>query len=52
MSWKRCEYDDDEIDRELMLEIACYDPTENYPEWSNASMRDAYRAGWEAGRNV
>lgn len=40
---------DDEIDTELALTIVGYDRSEQYPEWSNASMRVAYRAGWEDG---
>lgn len=43
---------DDEIDDELMLAIYGYDPNEKYPEWSNDSMRKAYLAGWEDGRDV
>lgn len=40
----------DEIDGELELAIMGYDRNDKYPEWSNASMREAYRAGWEDGR--
>lgn len=43
---------DDEIDAELELSIMGYDRRENYPEWSNAAMREAYRAGWVDGRNA
>ncbi len=42
----------DEIDAELELAIMGYDRRDKYPEWSNASMREAYRAGWEDGRNA
>ena len=42
----------DEIDAELELAIMGYDRHENYPEWSNAAMREAYRAGWVDGRNA
>lgn len=38
---------DDEIDAELELAIMGYDRRDKYPEWSNAAMRLAYRAGWE-----
>lgn len=44
--------DDNEIDDELMLAIYGYDPNDNYPEWSNASMRKAYLAGWEDGQHA
>lgn len=43
---------DDEVDAELKLAIFGYDPDENYPDFGCASMREAYRAGWEDGRNV
>lgn len=42
----------DEIDAELSLAIMGYDPRDQYPEWSNAAMREAYRAGWEDGRGL
>lgn len=42
----------DEIDTELELAIMGYDRNEKYPEWSNAAMREAYRAGWEDGMRV
>lgn len=44
--------DDDTIDAELELAIMGYDRRDKYPEWSNAAMREAYRAGWEDGRNA
>ncbi len=43
---------DDEIDAELQLAVLGYDRTDKYPEWGNEGMREAYRAGWEDGRNV
>jgi hypothetical protein len=43
---------DDEVDAELKLAIFGYDPHEHYPEYGNTSMRKAYRAGREDGRNV
>ncbi|AJA43368.1 hypothetical protein VC60_gp67 [Mycobacterium phage Sbash] len=42
----------DEIDAELELAIMGYDRRDTYPEWSNASMREAYRAGWADGRDA
>ncbi|QBI98702.1 hypothetical protein SEA_BOBBY_69 [Mycobacterium phage Bobby] len=39
----------DEIDAELELAIMGYDRRDTYPEWSNAAMREAYRAGFEDG---
>ena len=41
---------DEEIDFDLGCAILGYDPADKYPEWGNASMREAYRAGWEAAR--
>lgn len=43
---------DDEVDAALALSIFCYDPDDRYPEYGNTSMREAYRAGWEDGRNA
>jgi len=39
------ELSDEQVDAELSAAIFCYDPRDKYPEWSNAKMRDAYRAG-------
>jgi hypothetical protein len=41
------ELSDDEVDAALALAIAGFDPRDRYPEWGNASLREAYRAGWE-----
>lgn len=41
------ELSDEQVDAELSTAIFCYDPHDKYPEWSNAQMRDAYRAGRE-----
>jgi hypothetical protein len=43
---------DDEIDNELRLAIYGYDPDEHYPEYGHESLREAYRAGWEDGRDA
>ncbi|QRZ10190.1 hypothetical protein [Mycolicibacterium austroafricanum] len=43
------ELSDEQVDAELSAAIFCYDPRDKYPEWSNAQMRDAYRAGREDG---
>ena len=42
----------EEIDSELSLAIMGYDRTEKYPEWGNDAMREAYRAGFEDGRDA
>lgn len=41
---------DDDIDAELTATLYGYDPGDQYPEWGNAALRDAYRAGREDGR--
>lgn len=41
------ELTDAQVDAELSTAIPLYDPSDRYPEWSNGSMRDAYRAGRE-----
>lgn len=38
-----------DINEELSAAILGFDPSEKYPEWSNSSMREAYRAGYEDG---
>lgn len=43
---------DDEVNTELELAVMGYDRRDKYPEWSNASMRVAYRAGWDDGRDA
>lgn len=40
---------DADIDSELSLAVLGYDPRDKYPEWSNGSMRFAYRSGFEDG---
>lgn len=40
---------DGDINVELSAAILGFDPSEKYPEWSNSSMREAYRAGYEDG---
>lgn len=43
---------DDEVDDALKLAVVGYDPDGRYPEYGNTSMREAYRAGWEDGRDA
>ena len=40
---------DDELDFELEMMITGCDRRDQYPEWSNSAMREAYRAGYEDG---
>lgn len=40
---------DADVDSALSLSIMFYDPNDKWPEWSNAMMRTAYRAGWDDG---
>ncbi|MCV7434850.1 hypothetical protein [Mycolicibacterium bacteremicum] len=42
----------EEVDAELELAIMGYDRRDKYPEWGNAAMREAYRAGMEDGRHA
>jgi hypothetical protein len=39
-----------EIDADLALSIYDYDPRDSYPEFSHQDMREAWIAGYEAGR--
>jgi hypothetical protein len=38
------------IDADLALTIYDYDPRDSYPEFSHQDMREAWIAGYEAGR--
>lgn len=42
---------DNDIDEELAKHLVGYYPDEEEPNWGNAAMREAYRVGWEAGRD-
>jgi hypothetical protein len=41
-----------EIDADLALTIYDYDPRDSYPEFSHQDMREAWIAGYEAGRRT